>query len=85
MASRDVDGLNAGYASLLLDEYLENPEAVPAEWRALFEGGGAADLLAGHPGLQRLLETLGDGNGHAVVESPAARLLGARRRPCCGP
>ena len=72
MASRDVDGLNAGYASLLLDEYLENPEAVPAEWRALFEGGGAADLLAGHPGLQRLLETLGDGNGHAVVESPAA-------------
>ena len=26
----DVDGVNAGYASLLLDEYLENPEAVPA-------------------------------------------------------
>ena len=35
----DVDGVNAGYARLLLDEYLENPEAVPAEWRALFESG----------------------------------------------
>ena len=33
----DVDGVNAGYARLLLDEYLDNPEAVPAEWRALFE------------------------------------------------
>ena len=33
MAHRDVDGLNAGYASLLLDEYLENPDSVPAEWR----------------------------------------------------
>ena len=40
----DVDGLNAGYARLLLDEYLENPEAVPAEWRALFESGEAAVL-----------------------------------------
>ncbi len=72
MAHRDVDGLNAGYASLLLDEYLENPDSVPAEWRELFEGGGAAELLAGHPGLQRLLETLGDGNGH-VAEPPAAQ------------
>ena len=33
----DVDGLNAGYAAVLLEESLENPEAVPAEWRALFE------------------------------------------------
>ena len=32
----EVDGLNAGYAAVLLEEYLENPEAVPAEWRALF-------------------------------------------------
>ena len=29
----DVDGLNAGYAQSLLEEYLENPEGVPAEWR----------------------------------------------------
>jgi 2-oxoglutarate dehydrogenase E1 component len=67
MAARDVDGLNAGYASLLLDDYLENPDAVPPEWRALFEQGGAAELLANHPGLQRLLENAGNG---ARVEAP---------------
>ena len=39
---RDVDGVNAGYARLLLDEYLDNPEAVPPEWRALFENGDSA-------------------------------------------
>jgi 2-oxoglutarate dehydrogenase E1 component len=69
MSTPDVDGLNAGYASLLLDEYLENPEAVPAEWRELFERGDAARLLANHPGLQRLLDTrgAGDGNGRAAA------------------
>src|SRR5258706_8667515 len=29
----DVDGLNAGYASAILEQYLENPESVPSEWR----------------------------------------------------
>jgi 2-oxoglutarate dehydrogenase complex dehydrogenase (E1) component-like enzyme len=64
----DVDGLNAGYARDLLEEYLENPSAVPSEWRHLFESG-ESDLVATHPGLSRLLETLG-GNGHAVAEAP---------------
>ncbi|MGH3103749.1 MAG: 2-oxoglutarate dehydrogenase E1 subunit family protein, partial [Gaiellaceae bacterium] len=69
MSDRDVDGLNAGYAQLLLDEYLENPEAVPSEWRALFESGDSA-LVAGHPGLLRLLEVAraNGGNGGAVAE-----------------
>ena len=63
----DVDGLNAGYAHALLDEYLENPDAVPTEWRALFESGDS-DVVATHPGLRRLLETLrGDGNGAAAA------------------
>ncbi len=66
----DVDGLNAGYARDLLEEYLENPDAVPSEWRHLFESG-KSDLVATHPGLNRLLETLG-GNGHAVAEAPPA-------------
>jgi 2-oxoglutarate dehydrogenase E1 component len=68
----DVDGLNAGYARALLDEYLENPEAVPPEWRALFESGDSA-LVASHPVLARLLERLAgrDGNGAAAV-APAA-------------
>jgi 2-oxoglutarate dehydrogenase E1 component len=51
-----VDGLNAGYAQLLLDEYLENPEAVPAEWRELFEQDG--ELAGTLPGLARLLAAL---------------------------
>src|SRR5262249_48026293 len=53
----DVDGVNAGYARLLLDEYLDNPESVPPEWRALFESG-ESDLLRGLPGVARLLERL---------------------------
>jgi 2-oxoglutarate dehydrogenase E1 component len=68
----DVDGLNAGYARDLLEEYLENPSAVPSEWRHLFESG-ESDLVATHPGLNRLLETLGanGGNGQAVATPPA--------------
>jgi 2-oxoglutarate dehydrogenase E1 component len=70
---RDVDGLNAGFAGVLLELYLENPEAVPAEWRSLFESG-ASEVVATHPGLARLLELLAeDGNGHAAAPPvPAA-------------
>ena len=72
MAGHDVDGLNAGYARLLLEDYLEDPDAVPAEWRELFESGDS-DLVASHPGLLRLLETLErDGaNGQAAAEVAA--------------
>jgi 2-oxoglutarate dehydrogenase E1 component len=73
VSTHDVDGLNAGYARALLDEYLENPEAVPSEWRALFESGDSA-LVATHPGIARLLEQLphnGSGNGHAAAPAPA--------------
>ncbi len=68
----EVDGLNAGYARALLDEYLENPEGVPSEWRALFESG-ETDLLAQHPGIARLVELLRaaeDGHTAPVVEEP---------------
>src|SRR5437870_2029806 len=65
----DVDGLNAGFASALLEQYLENPEAVPPEWRSLFESG-SSELVATHPGLARLLERLEeDGNGHVAAPS----------------
>ena len=73
----DVDGVNAGYARLLLDEYLDNPESVSPEWRALFESGDT-DLLLTLPGLARLLELRpnGHGNGQAAVaaapEAPPA-------------
>ncbi|HEV8603662.1 MAG TPA: multifunctional oxoglutarate decarboxylase/oxoglutarate dehydrogenase thiamine pyrophosphate-binding subunit/dihydrolipoyllysine-residue succinyltransferase subunit [Gaiellaceae bacterium] len=63
MNVHDVDGLNVGYAQVLLEEYLDNPEAVPAEWRELFESGDPR-LAEALPGLARLLETLRpDGNG----------------------
>jgi 2-oxoglutarate dehydrogenase E1 component len=62
-----VDGLNTGYAALLLEQYLENPSAVPEEWRALFEHA-PAELVRTQPGLAKLLA----GNGHApAVEQPA--------------
>jgi 2-oxoglutarate dehydrogenase E1 component len=63
-------GLNAGFAQLLLDEYLENPDAVPEEWRALFESGHS-ELLGGQPGLVRLLEALGGNGGAAAPVAPA--------------
>jgi len=63
----DVDGLNAGFARDLLEDYLENPDAVPREWRELFESG-RSDVVATHPGLVRLLELAG--NGHAVAAPP---------------
>ena len=79
MPSRDVDGLNAGYAQLLLDEYLENPEAVPREWRTLFESG-RADLLTALPGLARLLEVRG-GNGAALQAPPGVEPAPAAAPP----
>src|SRR5919201_3287703 len=66
MAEHDVDGLNSGYARALLEEYLENPDAVPSEWRALFESGDGG-LLEALPGLARLLENLRETNGHPVA------------------
>src|SRR5438128_2258646 len=65
----EVDGLNAGYAALLLEQYLDNPGAVPSEWRALFETAPEEELLALQPGLALLFERLerNGGNGHAPV------------------
>src|SRR5436305_1935480 len=69
-----MDGLNTGYAALLLEQFLDNPTAVPAEWRELFESA-PPELLRAQPGLATLLERFG--NGHAappvgVEPQPAA-------------
>src|SRR3954468_3719566 len=70
MTVHDVDGLNAGYASALLEQSLENPDGVPDEWRVLFESG-ASELVATHPGLVRLVELLQeDGHGHVPTAAP---------------
>jgi 2-oxoglutarate dehydrogenase E1 component len=67
----DVDGLNAGYATTILEQYLENPESVPSEWRALFESG-ESELVNELPGLARLLEMVeaNGGNGGRAVAVP---------------
>jgi 2-oxoglutarate dehydrogenase E1 component len=54
MTSLESSGLNAGYVGQLLEQYLENPEAVDPAWRALFEAGDG-ELLAMLPGLERLV------------------------------
>jgi 2-oxoglutarate dehydrogenase E1 component len=70
----DVDALNAGFAGQLLEQYLENPASVPEEWRALFERGDGAELLATQPGLLRLLETRSNGVA-APAEAPPAPVV----------
>jgi 2-oxoglutarate dehydrogenase E1 component len=70
MGRPDVDGLNTGYAALLLEQYLDNPAAVPEEWRDLFESEPEA-LLQRQPGLARLLErAAADGDGRAAQVAP---------------
>jgi 2-oxoglutarate dehydrogenase E1 component len=69
-----ISGLNAGYVGLVLEQYLENPEAVDPAWRALFENADD-EVLAALPGLTRLVGTrpADDGNGAvpAAVAPPA--------------
>jgi 2-oxoglutarate dehydrogenase E1 component len=81
----DVDAVNSGYARALLEEYLENPEAVPSEWRALFESGDG-DLIEALPGLARLLENLRETNGHAeAVQAPSSAPTFAPPEPAAAP
>ena len=73
MGRPEVDGLNAGYAALLLEQYLDNPAAVASEWRALFESAPET-LLSVQPGLARLLDLrAGAGNGHPLAVAPPAQ------------
>ena len=80
MTSHEVDGLNSGYARLLLDQYLENPDAVPEEWRRLFESGHS-ELVATHPGLARLLQQLHENGGSAPAETAVATRAPTGPRP----
>ncbi len=45
----EVDGVNAGYATSLLYDFLENPEAVPEEWRELLAERVQAELAPTRP------------------------------------
>jgi len=63
--------LNAGYVGALLEQYLENPEAVDPAWRTVFEEAEDG-VLSALPGLSRLIATRSEGgNGSAgVVQAP---------------
>jgi 2-oxoglutarate dehydrogenase E1 component len=69
--SSQLSGLNAGYVGLLLEQYLENPEAVDPAWRELFENADDS-VLAALPGLARLVapRAAEDGNGAATAVAP---------------
>src|SRR5438552_10183287 len=75
MSRAEVDGLNSGYAALLLEQYLDNPSAVPPEWRALFENP-PPELVALHPGLARLIRANGAAPPVETVTVPDEELIG---------
>ena len=73
-APSQLAGLNAGYVGTVLEQYLENPDAVDPAWRALFEHEGAA-VLATLPGLERLVggePARGNGAPAPAAEAPPA-------------
>lgn len=70
MSEPDPNGLNAGYVAQLLEDYLEAPTSVPAEWRAHFEQDPGA-VLSALPGLARLLEPVPVNGERATAAAPA--------------
>jgi len=72
--------LNAGYVGSLLEQYLENPEAVDPAWRELFERGEDA-VLASLPGLSRLVEARDSDDGHGHDGNGGAAALAPQPAP----
>ncbi len=77
--------LNAGYVSALLEQYLENPEAVDPAWRELFESGDDAllapvpDTAAGEPRVEsETPEERGGNGGVALLPAPPRTRAGTR-------
>jgi len=66
-----IDAVNVGFVRELVDAYLDDPGAVPAEWRTFFDSE-ANGLLADHPLIRRLREldpSLFATNGTTTTES----------------
>ena len=87
MRVRDQEGLNAGYVAQLLEDYLDAPASVPAEWRKVFEENGET-AVAVLPGLRGLIGAPvtpepAAATATAVAVAPAAPA--ARRRDRVGP
>ena len=73
MESSQLSGLNAGYVSQLLEQFLENPEAVDPAWREVFERADGDLLATALPGLARPASTPAsdDGNGAEAAAAVA--------------
>lgn len=67
----EPSGLNTGYVSQLLEQYLDNPESVDPAWREVFERADSS-ILSALPGLSRLGAALLPGEGEPVVAGPPA-------------
>ncbi|MCI0634568.1 MAG: thiamine pyrophosphate-dependent enzyme, partial [Actinobacteria bacterium] len=86
--SPEPSGPNSGYVGQLLEQYLDNPEAVDPVWREFFEGADE-DVLRTLPGLTRLVgRRSSDGGNGAPVPAPrtedskaSAELPGAKAAP----
>jgi 2-oxoglutarate dehydrogenase complex dehydrogenase (E1) component-like enzyme len=74
MTSLESSGLNAGYVEQLLEQYLDNPEAVDPAWREVFERDGDSSFepspleLEGQPP--------SSGNGGTVADQGVAEAGG---------
>jgi len=79
---RQTGGLNAGYIGLLLEQYLENPDAVEPAWRELFERADDG-VLEALPGLARLIAArpAEDDNGAPATVSATPPAAGAAPTP----
>ncbi|HXV58145.1 MAG TPA: 2-oxoglutarate dehydrogenase E1 component [Gaiellaceae bacterium] len=73
MENELFDDLNSGFVQELFAAYLDSPEAVPPEWRALFESQAGA-LLEHHPLAERLRELRPEGppGGNGAPAAPPA-------------
>lgn len=82
-----IDAVNVGFVRELVDAYLEDPQAVPEEWRTFFDSASNG-VLAEHPLIRRLREldpTLfasnGSANGAAVEAAAGAAPVEAAAEP----
>ncbi|HEU0245564.1 MAG TPA: multifunctional oxoglutarate decarboxylase/oxoglutarate dehydrogenase thiamine pyrophosphate-binding subunit/dihydrolipoyllysine-residue succinyltransferase subunit [Gaiellaceae bacterium] len=68
--SPEPSGLNTGYVGQLLEQYLDNPEAVDPVWREFFESADE-HVLRALPGLTRLVARRSTDGGNGAPVSAA--------------
>ena len=72
MTSLESSGLNAGYVEQLLEQYLDNPEAVDPAWRAVLARRAGRIVFAGEHTSERWQGYM---NGAVETGQRAAREL----------